>query len=249
MSNTLRLSGAALPSGAELRVSVVAGKLQLRPVQVPIGTVIEIGTSRFETKRAFDRALEVPLEAAIAELPWAQLKPSGKYGLAPRVDLKLSVALTLPGAETLSTPLPPLVVTTRLEQLFAPDRTWPGDVATGPAPAAAAWTVHGFEALGTAAKVRDVRFIVSGTKTDNARTRKCSGYIGARDFTATSYDLTLAIVDRQTKQPVATKKFLGQPICPSTVITSAGSVPSHTEGPSMTAMRAWVTSEVTRLAK
>lgn len=249
MSSTLRLSGADLPSGAELHVSVIAGKLELRPVRVPIGTVLEIGGSRFETKKKFDRAFEVPLDAALAEIPWAQLKPADKHPLGQPVDLELSIALTLPNAETLLSPLPPLLVTTRLDALFSPDKAWPGEGAAAKPPAAAAWTVNGFEALGTAEKVRDVRFIVTGTKTENTRTRRCSGYLGARDFTATSYDISLSIVDRQTKQPVATKKFQGQPACPSTVITSGRSGPSHAEGPSMAAMRRWVTGEVTRLAK
>ncbi len=254
--SSLRITGEGLPFGVELHASVIAGKLGLSAHKMPIGTVIEVAGTRFETTQEFAKPFEVPMEAALADLAWEQVKPAGKYQLAQPVDLKLVVSITLPGFETLTSPMQPLVVTTRLENVFtamlSSGSTWPGESATAPAnpaPPAAAWAFNGFEALGTAPKVRDVRFVVTGAMTPNARTRRCTGYIGARDFTATSYDDELTITDRFTKQVVATKKFPGQPACPSTVITSAGSGPSHAEGPSMTAMRGWVLTEVRRLAK
>lgn len=255
-NSTLRITGDGLPRSIELHPSVIAGKLGLSAHKMPIGTVIESGGVRFETVQTFAKPFQVPLEATIADLAWDALKPSGKYQLAQPVDLKLSVSITFPGYETVTLPLKPLVVTTRLEDVYAAmlaaGATWPGESASppaGPIAKAAAWAFNGFEALGTADKVRDVRFVVTGTMTPNNRTRRCGGYIGAQDFTATSYDDELTITDRFTKQVVATKKFAGQPACPKTVFTSAGSGPSHAEGPSMTAMRSWVTSEVARLGK
>ena len=104
-------------------------------------------------------------------------------------------------------------------------------------------------AIGTADKTRDVRMVAIGKPIDNPRTMRCTGYVGAWDFTATSFDLELTILDRVSKQPLATKTFIGQPSCPPTVVSGPGTPPAAHSGPSHKTMIAWVSSQLPSLAK
>jgi hypothetical protein len=252
ISSNLHIEDKDLKRPAEIGISLVGGSLSITPMRVPIGSVIEVAGTRGEIKKEHGSQFDVPMEGPIGDAPWAKLKPTGKYGLAEKHDWNVPIVVTLPGREPLRMQLPPMKATVGLEKLFVEmatsSRTWPEE-ANGPVPVAAAWTVNGFEAIGTAEKTRDVRMVAIGKQIDNARTKRCTGYAGAKDFTATSFDLELSIVDRVTKQPLATKTFTGQPSCPQTVVTGPGTPPAAHTGPSHKTMIGWVSSQLPALAK
>lgn len=251
------VKGEGLHGQAQLRLLVARGVLHLTAVDLPLGTKLEAEGVSYEKKKEFDaEGLQLPLDRRLADAPWAELKPRksqvGKWTLPPKVDWQIPVTMTVPGFAPLTTTLPEFGISAGLEELFVAlartERSWP-DEAKAAAPAAAAWAFNDFEAIGDAEKTRDVRLVVLGQTSANPRTKRCSGYVGAPDFTATSYDVELSLVDRLTKQPLATKKFTGQPSCPRTVVISPGKTPSWAAGPDAEAMRAWVGSQLKPLAK
>jgi hypothetical protein len=252
ISSILTLTDKDLPYGAQISVILVGGTLSVTPMKLPIGTIVEVAGTRGEVKQDVGNRFDVSMERAIGDGPWAKLKPTGKYGLAEKLEWNVPIVVTVPGHEPLQKQLPPMNATVGLEKLFiemaTTPRAWPDDK-PGPAPIAAAWTVNGFEAIGTADKTHDVRMVAIGRPIDNPRTKRCTGYIGAADFTATSFDLELSIVDRVTKQTLATKTFTGQPSCPQTVVTGPGTPPGDHSGPSHKTMIAWVSSQLPALAK
>lgn len=251
------LKGENLKTQAQLRLLVVRGVLELTAAELPVGTTLESEGVKFEKKKELElEGLELPLDRRLADAKWEELKqrPSktGKWMLPPQVDWQIPVTVTVPGFAPLATTTPPFGPGARLEDVFialaTTERAWPDEVPAA-TPAAAAWAFNGFEALGKAEKTRDVRLVVLGELTANPRTKKCSGYVGAPDFTATSYDVQLKLVDRLTKQPAASKKFTGQPACPKTVLSGPSTPPAHAEGPDGEAMRAWVLDQLAPLSK
>jgi hypothetical protein len=251
------VKGDGLKSEAQLRLLVVGGVLHLTAADLPIGTKLEAEGVSYEKTKEFDtEGLTLSLERRLADASWDELKERkskvGKWTLPPQVDWQIPVTMTVPGFAPLATTLPAFGISARLEDVFSAlartEKSWPDEV-TGPAPAAAAWAFNGFEAMGDAAKTRDVRLVVLGEMTENSRTRRCTGYVGAPDFTATSYDVELQLVDRSSKQPVAKKKFLGQPACPRTVLSGPSNPPAHAEGPDSDVMRGWVLAQLKPLAK
>jgi hypothetical protein len=252
ISSNLKLERKDLKSGTQIGIVLAGGSLSVTPIKLPIGSVVEVAGTRGEVTKEYGNQFDVPMDRAIGDGPWEKLKPSGKYHLAQKLDWNIPIVVTLPGSEPLRSQLPPMNATVGLDKLFVEmatsSRTWPDDT-NGPAPAAAAWTVNGFEAIGTAEKTRDVRLVAIGKQIDNKRTKRCTGYVGAKDFTATSFDLELSIVDRVTKQSLATKTFVGQPSCPQTVVTGPGTPPAAHTGPSHKPMIAWVSSQLPALAK
>lgn len=251
------VKGEGLKSQAQLRLLVVGGVLHLTAADLPIGTKLEAEGVSYEKTKEFDtEGLTLPLDRRLADASWDELKErkstTGNWTLPPQVEWQIPVTMTVPGFAPLASTIPAFRIGARLEDLFTAlartEKAWPDEV-TGPAPAAAAWAFNGFEAMGDAAKTRDVRLVVLGEMTENTRTKRCSGYVGAPDFTATSYDVELQLIDRLSKQPVAKKKFTGQPACPRTVLSGPSNPPAHAEGPDSAAMRGWVLAQLKPLAK
>lgn len=246
-----------MKAGAELRTMVLAGSLRVDAVYMPSGTRVEVdGLSlTLDDKKPLESELKVPLDGRLATLAWDELKPDpkSKYHSARKMDWKVPLTLTLPGYEPIQTTVPAFVVTTKLDDFFIElangKRSWPEGANASPPPKAAAWAFGGFMALGDAKQVRDVRFVVVGEMSANERTMRCGGYVGASDFDAGSYDVKIDVVDRVTKQVVATQKFAGQPSCPTTVYVSQGQAPSHSSGPSHEVMQAWVVAQLPRLVR
>ena len=172
-----------------------------------------------------------------------------------RLAWNIPFTLTVPGYEPLTSATPPLQIGARLNDVFialaTTPKTWPGETGApaGPVPAAAAWTFNGFEALGTAARTRDVRLVVLAEMFANDKTRRCTGYIGAKDFTATSYDVELKIVDRVTKEALVTRRFAGNAACPREVVVGPGMPAAYSGGPDGLGYDRWVRSQLAPLAK
>ncbi len=252
ISSILKLEDKELRPNAQISITLVGGQLRVTTIGIPIGTVIEVAGERGEIAKEHGNSFTMKMDRAIGNAAWEKLKPTGKYNLPEKADWDLPITVTLPGREPVREKLPPLHATTGLDTLFnelaTTPRTWP-DEASGPVPLAAAWAINGFVAIGTADKTKDVRLVVLGTQIPNQRTRRCTGYAGAKDFTATSFDLEVSIVDRVTKQPLATKTFAGQPTCPQTVVTGPETPPGSHTGPSHKTMIAWVSAQLPTLVK
>jgi len=254
----LKLEGAGLPRTAELRLMIVGGVLKIHAVDLPLGTIIAIAGREQVVDAEHGVELELPIDVQLADEAWETLfgeKGRNVTRMPPKVDWKLPFTVTLPKHEPLQATLPKIQVGAGLEDVFVAlattPRTWPGE--SGPpaeaAPAAAAWTFNGFKALGTAARVKDVRMVVLGQAIANDKTRRCTGYAGAKDFTATSYDVTLDIVDRFANKSLASKRFAGRLACPRTVVLGPGVDAGHSEGPDGAAMEKWVVSQLGPLAR
>lgn len=236
----------------EVNVYVADATLQVTGRGFPGSSVLVI--DGVEVSLAALGAQKVPLTKRLADLPWAALKLDlykGRAILPSKPALNLKAELKVPGFEPFATEVPPLPVTAGLERVFVElattDKRWPDEVAA-PTPAAAAWAFNDFFAMGDAPKLRDVRLVVLGERKDNPRTRKCTGYAGAKDFVAGSYDVELRIVDRLTKAELAKRTFTGQPACPKTVVATNG-VASWAEGPTRKPMEDWVKSQLKPLSK
>lgn len=245
----LAVSGEGLKR-TEVSVYISDGALQVSGRGFPGGSVLVV--DGVEVSLAALGRQSVPLHARIATLPWAALKPEPyRKGQTPLPRLPLPVTLRVPGFVPFETELPALPVGTGLDRFFielaTTGKRWPDEVPAS-VPAAAAWAFNDFDALGEAPAVRDVRLVVLGERSANTRTRKCSGYAGAKDFIAGSYDVELRIVDRLTRDELAKRVFTGQPACPTAVVATNG-VASWAEGPPRKVMTDWVASQLKPLSK
>ena len=252
----LRFDVESLPYGAEVRVSLFEGKLKLQAIQLPAGTVIESSGLKYEvTDEPMSHELLVPVDAQLAQEKWETFQKERFIALV-KVDWKIPFTVALPGYEPVKEVAPPLpianMINDRFERIAKGEQVWPGEgePPTTEVPAAVAW-VHdnGFEALGTADTVADVRFVSTVTETPNDRTKRCTGYVGAPDFTATAHDETVRIIDRFTQQTVAEKTFQGRPGCPRSVVSGPNMAPSSDSGPSGKAMKSWVRGKMKKLAR
>lgn len=253
-SANFQVEGPGLKYDARVGIYIADAMYHVTFVELPIGTRLTLDGEVLEAKKELTN-FKLPIDARIADLAWDDLKekkdPKHGWLLTPKFDWKTPLKLEMPGFEPLESTMPPVTLGAGLHRVFlalSTGRRWPNEQ-PGPVPAAAALVMpNGFEALGEAPRVRDVRLLAIAELEPNPRTRRCSGYLGARDFVATSYDVQLAIIDRLTLEVVATRAFTGQPACPKTVVATRGQA-EHAEGPSYPAMKQWVLSQLKPLSK
>lgn len=254
-ATNLTIAGQGLKYDAAVNMYVSDAALQVGALSLPEGTRITIEGKTLEVSSTNTR-MAVPLDDRIGALEWDQLKNTkdskGRAILPSQLDLQIAVKVEMPGWEPIEATLPKTSLGAGLQRVFIAftkeEKHWAGETA-GPAPAAAAWTLNDhFEPLGTAPLVRDVRLIVVGEPRLNSRTKKCSGYSGAKDFVATSYDLEVQLIDRVSREVVAKKNFVGQPACPQTIYATNGEA-AWSEGPSYASMQQWVASQLGPVSK
>ncbi|MEM7160526.1 MAG: hypothetical protein AAF799_47255 [Myxococcota bacterium] len=252
----LRFEVESLPYGAEVRLSLFDGALRLDAIKLPVGTVLECSGLKYEViDEPKSHQLLVPVDTQLANEKWETFQKERFIELV-KVDWKIPFTVTLPGYEPVEEVSPPLpasnLIDGRFEQIAQGKSMWPGEDGppAGEVPAAVAW-VHGsgFAALGTAGTVADVRFVTTVTAIPNNRTKRCTGYVGAPDFTATAHDETIQIIDRFTREALAEKTFQGRPSCPRSVVSGPNYAPSSDSGPSSKAMKKWVRSKMSKLAR
>lgn len=242
---------AGLKYDSRVSVSIYEGKLKISPVKLPKGTVIEAeGKSIVEQGKYQD--LEIDVEKRLMDEPWSTFQHS-----FPKVDWRVPFSVTLPGYKPVKEVTPPVqvgfVVGAYYKGLEKEGATflWPGEKGPGAGPIApaAAWTWSDFKALGTAEKVRDVRWVAVVDTELNGKTRTCGGYIGVSAVTVNAYDATVRIVDRFTGATMTQKTFKGTTRCPRTVYAKPGEKVVQQTGPSVSAMQKWTVGQLKRLPK
>jgi hypothetical protein len=206
----------------EVSVRGDRGKIGLHVTlnKFPKGSTAKIGDDSTTVDHDY-ASLEVMLPFELGGVSIADGRDHNK-----KIDLGAKLVLEWPTTEPLETDVPPQKIWSGVAKALASIDKSPvkfvGEPESEGVDTVVALDINGYirEVLGSGEKLQDIDLLATESRSETARTKKCTGYEKG-DIELTMMDSVVKLYERRSGKLVEEKTFAGQDRCPSVAFVSS----------------------------